>query len=35
MKSAGASVIPKPKRSFICVVKMVTAIPAVKPIITG
>ena len=35
MKLAGTSVNPNPKKSFICVLKIVTAIPAVKPTITG
>ena len=35
MKLAGTFSIPKPNRSFICVEKMVRAIPAVKPTTTG
>ena len=34
-KSAGMFVRPRPKRSFIWVEKMVTAIPAVKPTTMG
>ena len=35
MKSAGTSAICKPKRSFICWEKMVSAMPLVKPTTTG
>ena len=35
MNSFGSPVSPKPKRSLTCVVKIVTAIPAVKPKMMG
>ena len=35
MKFAGTLVSPKPNKSFICVEKIVSAIPAVNPTTTG
>ncbi len=35
MKSAGSLAVVRPRRSLICEVKMMIAIPAVNPMVTG